>query len=185
MPRPAHRPSLREEALDRAVDLLRDGDSLSLDSVARATGLTKPGLMYHFPTKKALMTALVDSVVDRCERELEGLLPAGATSPTTRQRLAAYLRWALELPHDGSDLVMLSDPRLRDLLIERWSERLHTWVRVPEDLPAQDRARLHVVRLAADGCWFADASGYAPLAPGERPDVLLVGLGLLEQREAR
>jgi AcrR family transcriptional regulator len=184
MPRPAHRPSLRDEALDRAVDLLRRGESLSLDSVARASGLTKPGLMYHFPTKEALMTALVDRVVDRCEHELEGLLPAGATSPTTQERLAAYLRWSLALPHDGSDLVMLSDPRLRDRLIERWSERLRKWVEVPEDLPAPDRARLHVVRLAADGCWFADASGYAPLARNERPAVLLVGLGLLGQGES-
>jgi len=183
MPRPAHRPSLRDEALDRAVDLLRDGESLSLDSVARATGLTKPGLMYHFPTKEALMTALVDRVVDRCERELEGLLPSGVTSPTTRERLAAYLRWALALPHDGSDLVMLSDPRLRDRLIERWSERLRTWVEVPKDLPVRDRARLHLVRFAADGCWFADSSGYVPLAQDERSDVLLVGLGLLGQEE--
>ncbi|MET1059391.1 MAG: TetR/AcrR family transcriptional regulator [Nocardioides sp.] len=183
MPRPAHRPSLRDEALDRAVDLLRRGESLSLDSVAGATGLTKPGLMYHFPTKEALMTALVDRVVDGCERELEGLLPAGAASPTTHERLAAYLRWALTLPHDGSDLVMLSDPRLRDCLIDRWSERLRTWVEVPEDLPAQDRARLHLVRLAADGCWFADASGCAPLAADERPDVLRLGLELLEPGE--
>ncbi len=179
MSRPAHRPSLRDEALDRAVDLVRHGDPLSLDSVARAAGLTKPGLMYHFPTKEALMTALVDRVVDRCERVLEGLLPAGATSPTTGERLAAYLRWALTSPHDGSDLVMLSDPRLRDRLIERWSERLRVWVEVPEDLPAPERARLQAVRLAADGCWFADASGYAPLAQQDRPEVLRLGLELL------
>ncbi len=185
MRRPAHRPSLRDLALDRAVDLLRAGEPLSLDSVARAAGLTKPGLMYHFPTKEALMTALVDRVVDGCEQELAGLLPAGATEATARERLTAYLRWALELPHDGSDLVMLSDPRLRDQLIERWSERLRTWVEVPDDLPAPERARLHVVRLAADGCWFADASGYAPLTRDERRDVLLVGLGLLGQGDGR
>jgi len=185
MRRPAHRPSLREEALERAVDLLREGEPLSLDSVARAAGLTKPGLMYHFPSKESLMTALVDRVVDGCERELVGLLPPGTTSPTTRERLAAYLRWALEVPHDGSDLVMLSDPRLRDRLIERWSERLRTWVEVPDDLPAPERARLQVVRLAADGCWFADASGCAPLGRDERSDVLLVGLGLLGERDVR
>ena len=116
MPRPAHRPSLRDEALDRAVDLLRDGESLSLDSVARATGLTKPGLMYHFPTKEGLMTALVDRVVDRV-RARAGRAPAGRRDESDHrvERLAAYLRWALAVPHDGSDLVMLSDPRLRDL----------------------------------------------------------------------
>jgi AcrR family transcriptional regulator len=184
MPTP-ERPSSRAGILDAAVALVRDGGTVSLESAARAAGLTKPGLMYHFPTKEALMTALVDRVVDGCEQELAGLLPAGATGATARERLTAYLRWALELPHDGSDLVMLSDPRLRDQLIERWSERLRTWVEVPDDLPAPERARLHVVRLAADGCWFADASGYAPLARDERRDVLLVGLGLLGQGDGR
>ena len=181
MSRPPHRPSLRDKALDRGLDLLRQGTPLSLDSVARAAGLTKPGLMYHFPTKETLMAALVDRVVDRCEAELEGLLPTGAGSPTTNERLAAYLQWSLTYPHDGSDLVMLGDPRLRDRMIGRWSDRLQPWVEIPEDLPAQDRARLHLVRLAADGCWFADASGYLPLTDDERRDLLSVALGLLER----
>lgn len=30
---------------------LEEGGSVSLDSVARAVGLTKPGVMYHYPTK--------------------------------------------------------------------------------------------------------------------------------------
>ena len=184
MSRPAHRPSLRDKALDSGLDLLRRGTPLSLDSVARAAGLTKPGLMYHFPTKVTLMTALVDRVVDRCEGELEWHLPAGTTSPTTKERLAAYLRWSLVSPHDGADLVMLGDPRLRDRMIARWSERLQPWVEIPEDLPAPDRARLHLVRLAADGAWFADSSGYLPLTDDERRDLLLVALGLLEQRAA-
>lgn len=153
-----------------------------MDSVASAAGLTKPGLMYHFPTKATLMAALVDRMVDRCEAELEELLPRGTTGPTASERLAAYLRWSLTYPHDGADLVMLGDPRLRDRMIARWSARLRPWVEVPEHLPAQDRARLHLVRLAADGCWFADASGYLPLGDRERRDLLAVALGLLERR---
>ena len=181
MPRPPHRPSLRDRALDCGLDLLRQGTPLSLDSVARAAGLTKPGLMYHFPTKETLMAALVDHVVDRCEVELEGLLPSGTTGPTTAERLAAYLHWSLALPHDGSDLVMLGDPRLRDRMVARWSERMQPWVEVPEGLPAPDRARLHMLRMAADGCWFADSSGYLPLTDDERRELLAVALGLLEQ----
>jgi AcrR family transcriptional regulator len=179
VPRPPHRPSLRDKALDCGLDLLRRGTPLSLDSVARAAGLTKPGLMYHFATKETLMAALVDRVVDRCEAELAGLLPSGTTTPTTAERLAAYLRWSLVSPHDGSDLVMLGDPRLRDRMVARWSERMQPWVEIPEDMPATDRARLHMVRLAADGCWFADSSGYLPLTGDERRDLLAVALELL------
>jgi hypothetical protein len=79
---------------------------------------------------------------------------------------------------------MLGDPRLRDPMVARWSERMQPWVEIPPDLPAPARARLHMLRLAADGCWFADSSGYLPLTDGERRELLAVALGLLEQAVA-
>ena len=48
-------------------------------------------------------------------------------------------------------LVMFTDPRLREPLTERWNSRMGARVDVPETLPADQRARLHGVRLLADG----------------------------------
>ncbi|GAA3388776.1 TetR/AcrR family transcriptional regulator [Cryptosporangium minutisporangium] len=175
-----HRPSQREAALDHALDLLRVGGALSLESAARAAGLSKPGLMYHFPTKEALITAMVDHLVDGYERELFALLPEPSVStPTTAERLTAYLRWALTSTHDAADLVILSDPKLRDRMIVRWTDRLRAWIEVPADLPAEHRARLHALRFIADGCWFADASNVLPLPAADRPALLAIALELL------
>ena len=190
MSAPAHRPSQRAAVLEAALGLLRDDGALSLDSAARAAGVSKPGLMYHFPTKEALVTALVDHVVDRYERELAGLLgvgddattgPTGTSTGTStgHERLAAYVRWSVTHEHDPADLVMLADPRLRHRMAARWADRLEAWVGVPSDLDPAYRARCHAARLLADGCWFADASGILPVPPADRAALLTTALGLL------
>lgn len=177
---PAHRPSQREAILDAALVLLRDGGTLSLESAARAAEVSKPGLMYHFPTKEALVGALIDHRMARYECELAALLPAGRTDLGPHDRIAAYVRWALTTQHDSADLVMLSDPRLRDRMTTRWADQLEAWLDVPAHLPDDDRARLNAARLLADGCWFADASGVLPVPAADRPALLAVALSLVE-----
>jgi AcrR family transcriptional regulator len=178
--RTGHRPSQRDDALVAALDLLRDGGSLSLESAARAAGLSKPGLMYHFPTKESLLLGLVDHVIDAWERDL---VAARGADDGPSARMAAYLRCCLGRRHDTADLVMLSDPRLRDRATSRWADRLGSWVEVPADLPEDVRTRLHLVRMVADGCWFGDAAGYHPLADADREAVLAAGLRLLRGEE--
>ncbi|CUR58554.1 Transcriptional regulator, TetR family [metagenome] len=166
--RPAHRPSSREDILNSALDMLREGGAVSLDSAARAAGITKPGLMYHFPSKAALMSALVDRLVDDCARELRRRLPAETDAGfSVHDRLTAYLDWVCEGDFDSSDLVIFSDPRLREPLTTQWTERMKPWVEVPADLPEAERSRLLAVRLLADGIWFAAASNALPLADVE------------------
>lgn len=176
---PRGRPSSAAAILDTARTLLDEGRTVSLDSVAQASGLSKPGLMYHFPTKSALMDALVDHVVDSQERELSTFLAVPLDQATARQRLGAYVRWALLSRHCRSDLVMLSDPKLGDRMLARWTERFHQWVQVPADASRDEQARLHAARLLADGAWLADSSNTFPLSSDERPQVLSVALDLL------
>lgn len=182
MSRPAHRPNQGEAILDAVLEHLREEGmlALSLDSAAKAAGVTKPGLMYHFGTKAALVIALVDRVVDGHERELRALLGRAPEEASVAERHAAYVRWSLTTGHDTIELIMLADPRLWDRMTERWSERFRPWLAVPDDLPSPERARLHAVRLLADGAWFADASGFLPTPTADRAAVLDTALRLLD-----
>jgi AcrR family transcriptional regulator len=171
--------SSRDRVLGGALELLRSGGTISLESAARHVGLSKPGVMYHFRTKEALMLALVDRVMDGWEEQMARRLPAPAEQVPARERLRAYLDWCLSGEFDETDLVMLTDPRLRGTLKERWAARVAPWVALPGDLPAEDRDRLLTVRLIADGAWFADASGILPLDPDERVRVRAVADALL------
>lgn len=170
----------RRHALTCSLEILREGGVLSLDSVARQAGLTKPGLMYHFPSKEALMLGIVDHVTETYGRELQKRLGGPPDEASAADRLRVYADWAFGAGFDASDLVAFSDPRLRDQLAQRWTEQLGPWVAVPDDLPAGQQARLHAVRLIADGTWLADATDALPLDDTQRAAVRAVVDQLLE-----
>jgi AcrR family transcriptional regulator len=52
----------RERVLSAAVDIVaRDGSShLTMDAVAAESGLSKGGVLYHFPSKETLLAAMLD-----------------------------------------------------------------------------------------------------------------------------
>lgn len=168
--------------LDGALETLRAGGTVSLESAARRAGLSKPGVMHHFRTKEALMLALVDRVMDGWEEQMTRRLPGPAQSAPVAHRLRAYLDWCLSGQIDEADLVMLTDPRLREPLKARWAERMRPWIALPEDMAPERRARLLAVRLIADGAWFADATVVLGLAPDERARVRALAEDLLEER---
>ena len=63
----------RDKILAAAVDISHENGAanLSLDAVAARAGVSKGGLLYHFPSKAALMRAVVETFVDRVEADLE------------------------------------------------------------------------------------------------------------------
>jgi len=172
-------PTTRDQVLDRACDMLREGGVLSLDSVARAAGLTKPGLMYHFPTKQALVLGVVDHVTEGYRAALRALLPGGLEESAWTDRVRAYVDWAFTAELDAADLVVFSDPRLRDALAERWAARMSSLVDAPGDTPAPLQARITAARLLGDGMWLARALGTPTLSPTQITGVRAVADELL------
>lgn len=195
--RAAHRPSTRDAMLDAAERHLRATGQLSLESAARAAGVTKAGLMYHFATKEDLMSAVMDHVIERYERELTDVLAQDDRAPDSgapdsrafaqagvEDRIRAYVTWACCGDFEPSDLVMFADPRLQDVLSQRWSSRVEPWLAIPADLSAPRRARLLGARLMADGVWFNVACGLLALTRRQRDDVRRVALELVDADHA-
>jgi AcrR family transcriptional regulator len=172
--------SSREQIVEAALERLRSGASVSLASVADQVGLSKPGVMYHFRTKEALMIALIDHVLDAWERELTARIRGPVEQADPRERYRAYLHWTFEGQFDPGDLVIFADMRLRPILTEHWVERMRPWIELPADLPAGKRARLTAVRLIADGLWIDDALAMHSVEPEERQALLAVADELLE-----
>lgn len=69
--------------LDAAEDVvLRDGiGRLTLDAVAREAKLSKGGLMHHFPTKDALLEAMVHRKVESWRAECDAAIQRQAPGP--------------------------------------------------------------------------------------------------------
>ncbi|MBL0746750.1 TetR/AcrR family transcriptional regulator [Nocardioides baculatus] len=179
------RPSTRDAMVAAAEAELRTSGMLSLDSAARAAGVTKPGLMYHFSTKEELMTAVLDRVLTRYEVQLTAALgaPDFADAPVA-DRMRAYVGWACAGECESGDLVMFADPRLRESLTQHWAERIEPWLHVPDDVPAEHRAALLTARLLADGVWFNLASDLLPLDAAALDGVRAAALAMLETVDA-
>lgn len=58
----------RELLVTAAMSILMEGNEiLTLDGVARKAGVSRGGLLHHFPTKDALVEAVVDALVKRLD----------------------------------------------------------------------------------------------------------------------
>ena len=153
------RDDTRRRLLDAAAAVVRrDGPrALTLDTVAAQAGLSKGGLLYHFATKDALVEALVEDWLDRFEAEVvKGT--AERSWALAYARACAQPRSAAERATDVALLVaMTGDPRGLEAVRRRYA----TWQdRLVADAP--DAADATLVRLAADGLWFAGLLGLAP-----------------------
>jgi AcrR family transcriptional regulator len=152
-------------AAERVV--MRDGVMhLTLDAVAREASLSKGGVLYHFATKEALIQAMLDRLIQHCEREIEAY-QHGDSEPGHWAR--AYVRRAAEpklsypgeagFPSSkeiGAGLIVAatSNPHL----LEPLRKRFQAWQQAIEH-DGIDPARATVVRLAVDGFWLAELLG--------------------------
>lgn len=170
----------KDEILDAALTSLREGETLTLDTVARYAGLTKPGLVHHFKTKEILTVAVVERLMDLWESELIARVGENADG---RDRLRAYIDFAFTAEMDPSDLALLADARLRDKLGELWIDRLEPWFGESITADPVETASLRAARLLADGAWFDRALGTVQFTPSELGEILALAQQLIERKD--
>lgn len=176
-------PNSRQQILDAALHLVRDveGRAITLDAVAREVGLSKPGLMYHFPTKRALMLGIVEHVADCWEEAMLVKLGRPREQGTTRDRIRAYAQVALDGHFDRADFAVFTDAAYKDFLTEAWVSRMEPWFTIGDDVPTRERGAVVAARLMADGYWVADATDLFRPTRGERRQLLALVEDLLAE----
>ena len=157
----------RDELLRAAETVVAQSGSraLTLDAVAAQAGVSKGGLLYHFPNKRALIMAMVAQAVDGFEAGVQASVDAGA------DWLSAYVEATLSdvsqpSPLSGVLAAVAEDPQL----LEPFRAALDNWYR--RALDRYGVAALPLL-LALDGLWFHAQIGTAPGI-----DAAVVGLSL-------
>lgn len=142
---------------------------LTLDAVAKQGKVSKGGVMYHFPSKEALLQALVTRAIERSHAARENLQPA---SPAPGQVLRAYVRASVGDPL-GNDRVsaallsvVASDPKLMAPVREFFRERLPA---IGKDVPFERAALIH---LATEGLWLMDLFKLSPFTKTQRASIV-------------
>jgi AcrR family transcriptional regulator len=145
---------VRERLLDAAMRVVREHGAadLTLDAVARAAQVSKGGLLYHFPSKPALIEALLILLIDRFRLRVEAQYDALPAEPG--RWLRAYVRASFSDVPPPIEIIVLLSSHLAEHphLLEHvradhalWAERCTT-----DGVPA---ARARIIRSAADGYW--------------------------------
>jgi AcrR family transcriptional regulator len=163
----------RDRILDAAESIvIRDGVSrLTLDAAAAQAKLSKGGVLYHFGTRDALVSAMVERLVAVFDADLEAESAAddAAGADTTGRYIRAYVRATIRPPQTADEIrreragaavlaAMASEPQLLEPLRRSFD---HRQARLVAD--GVDPVRATVARLAADGLWLIDLFGFAPL----------------------
>ena len=132
-------------------------EALTLNAVAQQSGVSKGGLLYHFPNKNALIKAMVEQLVQDFEAILQIEFAQDDAPNTAGQWLRAYIRATLRFNKQSLALiaclssVVTTSPELLDVAKsyeQRWQLRLKD--------SGIDLTKATIIQLAIDGLWFSE-----------------------------
>jgi AcrR family transcriptional regulator len=166
--------SARERILEAAERVVSEVGAarLTLDLVAQAAGVSKGGLLYHFPSKESLLGALAQRYVDSMDHCIDAAKVDLEESDHGRDLKACILGVLSEDPRSkamGAALLAAAanDPRLLEVIRERIAR--HTRELVREDV---DFARAAIVTLAVDGLKMRESLRISPFTAEERARIV-------------
>lgn len=137
----------RQAILDAALDVFSQYGfrGSTLDQIADAAGLSKPNLLYYFPSKEAIHVELLSALMDAWIDPLRRLNPKGEPI----DEILAYMRRKLELSRDFP-----RESRLFANEILQGAPRIMEVLRGPLKLLVEEKAA--VIRAWAQAGHIAD-----------------------------
>jgi AcrR family transcriptional regulator len=173
-------PLAREKVLDAfEAILIEEGErAATMDASARAAGVSKGGLLYHFASKEALEAG----IIDRLRALVDDDVAAMTASP---EGAVAYFLRSSVMQNDPIDRAILATARLaqggsaaasdalRDVR-EKWAAAIRPH--------AKDEPSLDLVMLVSDGLYFNNAlDGGAIPGPVPRGTAMDALIALVER----
>lgn len=174
-----HSDNAQEKIIDAAEDVVIEvgAHHLTLDAVAAKAGVSKGGLMYHFPNKEALIDAMVNRRFERTEeyiRNQRALLEEGQG-----KGLIAYILSCLEHDHKTRKLsaallaAVAHNPKHLLPYRKEYRRLLEEFAREGIDLK-----KAAMVMLAVDDLRFMELLSLSPFTDEERSAVIEEIIGM-------
>ncbi|KAB8333173.1 TetR/AcrR family transcriptional regulator [Scytonema tolypothrichoides VB-61278] len=152
--------SATREALVRAasqVVINKGVEALTLDAVAQQAGISKGGLLYHFPNKDALMGGMVEQLIQDFEAVLQVEFEQDDAPGTPGQWVRAYIRATLRFSKQSLALIArlssiaADSPNVLEIAKvydQQWRQRFET--------SGIDPTKATIIQLASDGLWLSE-----------------------------
>jgi AcrR family transcriptional regulator len=161
----------RERLLDAAERVVVESGAthLTLDAVAKSAGVSKGGLLYHFPSKEALLDGMLERHFHDVDAEVAKRLAsrAGKTSRADllRERVRVLLEQHPERPAVGAAMLAASadNPEHMAVCRAQYRKLLDEFAKLPGGFE-----RTALVLLAVQGLLLAELLHLSPYTPKER-----------------
>jgi AcrR family transcriptional regulator len=174
----------RERLLDAAERVVVESGAthLTLDAVAKSAGVSKGGLLYHFPSKEALLEGMVTRHFREVDAEVDKRLASRAGKASRADMFSERMRVLLELhpgrPGVGVAMLAASADNAEQMAVCRAEYRklLDDFTKLPGGF--EDTA---LVMLAVQGLLLAELLHLSPYTPRERSRLVKALLRSAEQ----
>ena len=119
------RTSKRSLLIQAALEIIdkKSLDALTYDSLAKASGMSKSGLLYHFPSRAALLLALNEHLASSWRASLLEAAGAPPEELSPRERLRAVVE-VLSQNATRADLLLALDTHTSEEGAEVWDDIL-------------------------------------------------------------
>ncbi|MGB0386654.1 MAG: TetR/AcrR family transcriptional regulator [Ardenticatenaceae bacterium] len=175
----------RKKIIEAAKRILRDGGyftNFSLAKVAKEAGVSKGGLLHHFPSKEALLHGVAQDIISRFESGLAEKREEQAERDQPGSFTRAYVEFVLG---DGQEPLSDVSPVLLAFLRSNENEasiksRFAYWQQQTEQ-DGLDIATATLIRLAIDGLIYTEVIDDTPISHDLRQQMRERLLQLIDQ----
>jgi AcrR family transcriptional regulator len=177
----------RDRLLQATIHIIQTQgiERLTLDAVAKEATVSKGGLLYHFASKEALVSGVIQCLMDGFDADIAAELAQDTAPDSPGKWLRAYVKALfngkmLPTPLIASLLsaVTVNPELLKPVKIqfEVWQQKILA--------PGLDPVRASLVRFAADG--FADSAIFGGALPNDdlRQELLAMLLDIIQEAES-
>ncbi len=169
-----HSDNARERIIDAAEQVVVDfgAGHLTFDAVALKAGLSRGGLLYHFPDKEALLKGMLDRLIERAtERraKIRADLPEGGAEGEIVAHVLSFLEEDDKAKRAQAAVFASGahDPKLLAPVKEKYRKVMDDFTR--NGLPFE---RAAVIALATDGLRLLELLSISPFNEEERKRII-------------
>ncbi|WP_054703563.1 TetR/AcrR family transcriptional regulator [Bacillus sp. JCM 19041] len=149
---------------------------LTLDEVAKQAGVSKGGLLYHFPSKEALLKGMIGGVTEGWEELLEH--KKEDLSFAMRYYLASFK--ATDDPNFASlNTTMVAARTYQSDLLQPLQRKFKEW---HTELESEVGEEALLIRLICNGLWFSDLFGLEPITETQKQQLTKIVKKMTENK---
>lgn len=158
-----HKDSKRDLILRAASMIVHEEgvEKLTLEAVAKKAGVSKGGLLYHFPNKEELISAMIEKLSRDYVTELSERVEqdAGPHGKWTRAYIESSDQCAGGVFETSTALTaaLFSNPQMLNSMQDEY-----TLIQKKLSDDGIDPVRATIIRLAVDGLWISEMFRLAP-----------------------